>query len=153
MIGPQTETLVGQRNRLLLSLGYDFLAGRSELVAICTDSLTSTPDFVLKGIIRHSMADQYDRDRLVFGSEHNAKLLKKWPRQKQKNQTVFCAVKHRRCHDRAICDRQMNEVIERSLVKVKRYPRPSDLEVLEHSLRVGTARDLLDKGHEMTTII
>ena len=41
MIEAQPETLVGKRNRLLLSLGYDFLARRSELVAIRSEDLTS----------------------------------------------------------------------------------------------------------------
>ena len=34
MINAQPDTLAGTRNRALLSLGYDFLARRSKLVAI-----------------------------------------------------------------------------------------------------------------------
>ena len=154
MIKAQPETLVGTRNRLLLSLGYDFLARRSELVAIRTEDLTFTPDGALKGIIRRSKTDQYGRGRLVFGSERSAKLLKNWLRQKPKEiQPVFCAVNRGRCLDRAICDRQVNEIIKRGLVRVKRYPRPSDLEVSGHSLRVGAAQDLLIKGHDMAAIM
>ncbi len=37
MIAAQPDTLAGTRNRALLSLGYDFLARRSELVAIRSD--------------------------------------------------------------------------------------------------------------------
>jgi integrase/recombinase XerD len=154
MIDAQPDTLVGKRNRLLLSLGYDFLARRSELVAIRTEDLTFTPDGALKGIIRRSKTDQYGRGRLVFGSERSAKLLKNWLRQKPKEiQLVFCPVNHGRCLDRAICDRQVNEIIKQGLVRVKRYPRPSDLEVSGHSLRVGAAQDLLIKGHDMAAIM
>ena len=154
MIEAQPDTLVGERNRLLLSLGYDFLARRSELVAIRAEDLTFTSDGALKGIIRRSKTDQYGRGRLVFGSERSAKLLKKWLRQKPKEiQAVFCAVNHGRCVDRAICDRQVNEIIKRSLVRVKRYQRPSDLEVSGHSLRVGAAQDLLIKGRDMAAIM
>ena len=154
MIEAQPETLVGKRNRLLLSLGYDFLARRSELVAIRREDLTFTQDGALKGIIRRSKTDQYGRGRLVFGSERSAKLLKKWLRLKPKEiQPVFCAVNHGRCLDRAICDRQMNEIIKQGLVRVKRYPRPSDLKVSGHSLRVGAAQDLLIKGHDMAAIM
>jgi integrase/recombinase XerD len=154
MIKAQPETLVGKRNRLLLSLGYDFLARRSELVAIRSEDLTFTQDGALKGIIRRSKTDQYGRGRLVFGSERSAKLLKKWLRLKPKEiQPVFCAVNHGRCLDRAICDRQVNEIIKRGIVKVKRHPRPSDLEVSGHSLRVGAAQDLLIKGHDMAAIM
>lgn len=154
MIEAQPDTLVGKRNRLLLSLGYDFLARRSELVAIRTGDLTFIPDGALKGIIRRSKTDQYGRGRLVFGSGRSAKLLKKWLKLKPKEiQQVFCAVNHGRCLDRAICDRQVNEIIKQALVRVKRYPRPSDLEVSGHSLRVGAAQDLLIKGHDIAAIM
>ena len=154
MIEAQPNTLVGKRNRLLLSLGYDFLARRSELVSIRSEELMFTPDGALKGIIRRSKTDQYGRGRLVFGSERSAKLLKKWLRLKPKEiLPVFCAINHGRCLDRAICDRQVNEIIKQGLVRVKRYPRPSDLEASGHSLRVGAAQDLLIKGHDMAAIM
>ena len=154
MIDAQPDNLVGKRNRLLLSLGYDFLARRSELVAIRSEDLTFTPDGALKGIIRRSKTDQYGRGRLVFGSDRSAKLLKKWLKLKPKEiQPMFCAINHGRCLDRAICDRQVNEIIKQGLVRVKRYARPSDLEVSGHSLRVGAAQDLLIKGHDIAAIM
>ncbi|CRK76635.1 Tyrosine recombinase XerD [Nereida ignava] len=154
MIEAQPDTLVGKRNRLLLSLGYDFLARRSELVAIRNEDLTFTQDGALKGIIRRSKTDQYGNGRLVFGSERSAKLLRKWLKLKPKEiQPVFCAINHGRCLDRAICDRQVNEIIKQGLVRVKRYPRPNDLEVSGHSLRVGAAQDLLTKGHDIAAIM
>ena len=154
MIDAQPKTLAGTRNRALLSLGYDFLARRSELVAIQTDDLKFTPDGALKGMIRKSKTDQYGRGRLVFGSERSAKLLRKWLRLKPAEiQPVFCAINHGRCEDRAICDRNVNDIIKRSVVKVKRYERPSDLEVSGHSLRVGAAQDLLIRGYDLAAIM
>ena len=58
-----------------------------------------------------------------------------------------------RCLDRAICDRQVNEIIKQALVRVKWYPKPNDLEVSGHSLRVGAAQDLLSKGHALAAIM
>lgn len=58
MTEAQPATLVGNRNRLLLSLGYDFLARRSELVAVRNEDLRSTPGRALKGIIRRGKTDQ-----------------------------------------------------------------------------------------------
>ena len=66
---------------------------------------------------------------------------------------MFCAINHGRCLDRAICDRQVNEIIKQGLVRVKWYPRPSDLRVSGHSLRVGAAQDLLIKGHDLAAIM
>ena len=154
MIAAQPDTLAGTRNQALLSLGYDFLARRSELVAIRQDDLKFTPDGALKGMIRKSKTDQYGRGRLVFGSERSAKLVRKWLRIKPAEiQPVFCAINHGRCEDRAICDRNVNDIIKRGVVKVKRCERPSDLEVSGHSLRVGAAQDLLIKGYDLAAIM
>ena len=68
-------------------------------------------------------------------------------------QPVLCAINHGRCLDRTICDRPVNEIIKQGLVRVKRHPRPSDLEISGHSLRVGAAQDLLIKGHDMAAIM
>ena len=154
MIDAQPDTLSGIRNRALLSLSYDFLARRSELVAIRNADLRFTPDGALKGMIRKSKTDQYGRGRLVFGSERSAKLLRAWFRKKPKDiEAVFCAINHDQCLARPICDRNVNEIIKKSVVKVTRCERPNDLEVSGHSLRVGAAQDLLIKGYDLAAIM
>ena len=154
MIATQPETLAGVRNRALLSLGYDFLARRSELVALQNSDIQFTSDGALRGTIRKSKTDQFGRGRLVFGSERSAKLMRKWLRRKPKDiQPIFCAINHGRCLDRPICDRNVNDIIKRGVVKVKRFERPSDLEVSGHSLRVGAAQDLLIKGFDLAAIM
>ena len=105
-------------------------------------------------MIRKSKTDQYGRGRLVFGSERSAKLLRAWFGKKPKEiEAVFCAINHGKCVDRPICDRNVNEIIKKSVVKVKRCERPSDLEVSGHSLRVGAAQDLLIKGYDLAAIM
>ena len=154
MIAAQPETLAGIRNRALLSVGYDFLARRSELVALRATDIQFTNDGALKGTIRKSKTDQYGRGRLVFGSVRSTKLVRKWLRHKPKDiQTIFCAINHGKCIDRPICDRNVNDIIKRGVLKVKRCERPSDLEVSGHSLRVGAAQDLLIKGYDLAAIM
>jgi integrase/recombinase XerD len=154
MIAAQPDSLADTRNRALLSLGYDFLARRSELVAIRGDDLKFTLDGALKGMIRKSKTGPYGKGRLVFDSERSGKLVRKWLRLKPKEiQPIFCVINHLRCEDRAICDRDVNDIIKRSVVKVKRCERPSDLKVSGHSLRVGAAQDLLIRGYDLAAIM
>ena len=154
MINAQPDTLAGTRNRALLSLGYDFLARRSELVAIQNKDLKFTTDGALTGLIRKSKTDQYGRGRLVFGSDRSAKLVRRWLRLKPKEiEPLFCAINHGRFLDRPICDRNVNDIIKRGVIKVKGCDRPSDLEVSGHSLRVGAAQDLLIKGYDLAAIM
>jgi integrase/recombinase XerD len=58
-------------------------------------------------------------------------------------QPIFCAINYVRCENRAICDRNVNDIIKRSIVKVNGHEHPSDLEVSWHYLRVAAAQDLL----------
>jgi integrase/recombinase XerD len=105
-------------------------------------------------MIRKSKTDQYGKGRLVFGSTRSAKLVRKWLKTKSiEIQPVLCAVNHDRCSDRAISDRQVNEIIKRSIVRAKRCERPIDLEVLGQSLRVGDAQNLLIKGFDLVAIM
>ena len=81
-------------------------------------------------------------------------MLKKWLRLKPAEiEHVFCAINHNRCENRAICDRNVNDIIKKSVIKVKSCERPSDLDVSGHSLRVGAAQDLLIKGYDLAAIM
>jgi hypothetical protein len=116
--------------------------------------LEFTKDGALKGMIRKSKTDQYGRGPLVFGSGRSAQLLRGWFRKKPKGiEAIFCAINHGQCLDRPICNRNVNEIIKKSVVKVKRCERPSDLEVSGHSLRVGAAQELLIKGYDLAAIM
>ena len=92
--------------------------------------------------------------RLVFSSKRSAKLVRKWLRLKPKEiQPVFCTINHGKCEDCAIFDRNVNNIIKRGFVKVKRCERPSAREVSGHSLRVGAAQDLLITGYDLAAIM
>ena len=153
MINAQPKTLTGARNRALLSLGYDFLARRSELIALKTNDIEFLPDGSMRAVIRRSKSDQFGRGRLVYGSARSAKLYRAWLKLKPRQiDWVFCAINHGQCRDRPLRGRSVNDVIKRSVCRY-RGARPREHEVSGHSLRVGAAQDLLIAGHDVAAIM
>ncbi|MBN4046399.1 hypothetical protein JYU02_00185 [bacterium AH-315-P15] len=70
----QPATPWGLRSRAMMSLGYDFLTRRSELVALRTSDLTWRSDGTLKVLIRRSKADPFGAGRIAFTSKRTAEL-------------------------------------------------------------------------------
>ena len=152
-IDAQPKDLTGARNRALLSLGYDFLARRSELCALRQDDLEFQSDGTIHAVIRRGKADPYGRGRLVFGSERSAKLARAWLRQKPKEIThLFCSTRRGVCLDRPLTGRTVGEIIKKAIVRT-RGERPRESDVSGHSLRVGAAQDLLTEGWDIAAIM
>lgn len=90
----------------------------------------------------------------MFDPERSAKLVNRWLRLKPKKiKPDFCAINHNRYENRANCDRNINDIIKPSVIKVEQCKRPRSLEVSRHILRVGTAQDLLTKGYDLAAIM
>lgn len=74
----QPETPWGLRNRAMLSLGYELLTRRAELVALTTKDLEFRDDGTLRVLIRRSKADPFGLGRIAFTSKHTADLISEW---------------------------------------------------------------------------
>ena len=152
-IDAQSDTIVGVRNRALLSVGYDFLTRRSELTALRVRDIEFLPKSGVRGVIRRSKTDPYGRGRHAYGSERSAKLLRRWLLLKPEDiPWLFCPVNHGHCISKPLCDRSANEIIKLSIARVKGM-KPRDAEVSGHSLRVGAAQDLLAQGESLAAIM
>jgi site-specific recombinase XerD len=74
----QPETVIGLRNRAMLSVGYELLTRRSELVALRTDDLEDRGDGTFRVLIRRSKADQFGAGRIAFTSQKTADMVRAW---------------------------------------------------------------------------
>lgn len=74
----QPDTPWGLRNKAMLSLGYDLLTRRSELVALITDDIELRRDRTLRVLIRRSKADPFGNGRIAFTSRRTAELVGNW---------------------------------------------------------------------------
>jgi integrase len=153
MIAAQPRTLTGIRNRALLSLGYDFLARRSELTALEVGDIKFSEGGGLRAVIRRGKGDQFGRGRLVYGSRRSAKHLRAWLKcLPEDNGLIFRAVGGDKVLGRPLCGRSVSNIVKLSVVKA-RGQRPRECEVSGHSLRVGAAQDLLIRGHDISAIM
>ena len=153
MIAAQPRTLTGTRNRALLSLGYDFLARRSELTALEVGDIKFSEGGGLRAVIRRSKGDQFGRGRLVYGSRRSATHLRAWLKcLPERGGLIFRAVGGGKVLDRPLCGRSVSNIVKLSVVKA-RGARPRECEVSGHSLRVGAAQDLLVRGHDISAIM
>ncbi|WP_158090965.1 tyrosine-type recombinase/integrase [Marivita geojedonensis] len=149
----QPDTPWGLRNRAMLSLGYELLTRRSELVALRTDDLELRSDGTFRVLIRRSKMDQEGLGRISFTSRKTARLVQDWLEWRgAKIIPLFCPIYQ--------C-KPINRALEATIVKsiVKNAARnagldPADIDAFSgHSMRVGAAQDLLQRGVDTAAIM
>lgn len=149
----QPDNPWGLRNKAMLSLGYDLLTRRSELVALMTNDISWSADGTLRVIIRRSKADPFGQGRIAFGSKRSAYLLEQWLGWRGTDiNFLFCPIYQHRAVNRDLSTCTVKRLIKESAKKAGCNPS----EVLEfsgHSMRVGAAQDLLSAGHDTAAIM
>ena len=143
----------GLRNRAMLSLGYELLSRRSELVALTTDDLEFLSDGTMRVIIRRSKADPFGQGRIAFTSRETTAAVRDWLTWRGPDITfLFCPI----YQGRAV-DRDLSTTTVKRLVKTAARTAGFDQEIIDafsgHSLRVGAAQDLLCAGYDAAAIM
>ncbi|WP_413717298.1 tyrosine-type recombinase/integrase [Silicimonas sp. MF1-12-2] len=152
-IAGEPDTPWGLRNRAMLSLGYELLARRSELVALKTDDFETRDDGTLRVLIRRSKSDPFGEGRLAFTSQRTARLVEEWLDWRGPHiPWLFCPIYQ---------GKAINRDLETTTVKrlIKTAARRAGLPANEidafsgHSMRVGAAQDLLCAGYDTAAIM
>ncbi len=152
-LAAQPDTPWGLRNRAMLSLGYDLLTRRSELVALRTGDIEFRKDGMLRALIRRSKADQFGMGRLAFGSRRSAMLLREWLDWRgEAIDPLFCGIYHGKPIARALCTSSVKQIIKEAVAAAGLAPEEI-AGFSGHSLRVGAAQDLLRAGHDTAAIM
>jgi len=152
-IAVQPDDIWGIRNRALLSLGYDLLTRRSELVALRSEDVIWRRDGTLRVIIRRSKADPFGEGRIAFTSRRSADFLNEWLEIRGSEITpLFCAIYQQRPIDRGISPSLVKEIIK-AAAKASGLDRSVVRDFSGHSMRVGAAQDLLRAGHDTAAIM
>lgn len=149
----QPDNPWGLRGRAMLSLGYDLLTRRSELVALRTDDIEMRADGTLRAMIRRSKSDPFGMGRIGFSSRRSAKLVSEWLTWRGEGiDPLFCGIYQGKPINRELGTTKVKLLIKEA-VAAAGLP-PQDVEAFSsHSLRVGAAQDLLCAGFDMAAIM
>ncbi|MFU8865880.1 MAG: tyrosine-type recombinase/integrase [Rhodobacterales bacterium] len=149
----EPDTPWGLRNRAMLSLGYELMTRRSELVALRTTDIETTKDGTLRVLIRRSKADPFGEGRLAFTSCKTASLVREWLDWRGPEiEWLFCPI-----YQGKVLNRSLETTTVKRLVKTAARRAGLDQADIDafsgHSLRVGAAQDLLVKGFDTSAIM
>jgi len=143
----------GLRNRAMLSLGYELLTRRSELIALRNSDITLRDDGTIRVLIRRSKADPFGAGRVAFTSARTAKLLKQWLYYRgTKIEWLFCPIYQGKVIDRCLETTTVKRVVKEAAKRCGL--RPDQVASFSgHSMRVGAAQDLLRRGFDTAAIM
>ncbi|AWB50559.1 hypothetical protein HYN69_18295 (plasmid) [Gemmobacter aquarius] len=149
----QPDTPWGWRNRAMLSLGYDLLTRRSELVALQTADVQFRADSTLRVTIRRSKADPFGMGRISFTSRRTADEVARWLEWRGPDiGPLFCAIYQGKAIDRSLEATFVKRLIKEAARDAGHEPATVDA-FSGHSMRVGAAQDLLVMGHDAIAIM
>jgi site-specific recombinase XerD len=149
----QTDDPWGLRNRAMISLGYDLLTRRSELVALQSGDIVMREDGTLRAIIRRSKSDPFGMGRIGFSSRRSADLVSEWLAWRgEMIDPLFCGIYQGKPINRPLGTTKVKLIIKEA-VAAAGLP-PEDVAAFSgHSLRVGAAQDLLCDGFDTAAIM
>ena len=152
-LAAQPDNPWGLRNRALISLGYDLLTRRSELVALRNDDIEWRGDGTLRAMIRRSKADPFGMGRIGYSSKRSADLVRAWLAWRGPEiAPLFCGIYQGKPIDRPLGTTKVKLIIKEA-VAAAGVSLDEVAAFSGHSLRVGAAQDLLCAGFDTAAIM
>lgn len=148
------DSLMGTRDRAMLSLAYDTLCRQSELVALRIEDMTPLPDGSARILVQRSKSDPFGRGEAVYLSPRGLADVQAW----LARAGIDCGCILRRIHFRTKVGRvQMGISVVRERVRHLAGQAGLDPELIRglsgHSMRVGAAHDLAVSGRTLPEIM
>ncbi|MCV2877655.1 tyrosine-type recombinase/integrase [Sedimentimonas flavescens] len=152
-LNSEPDTPWGLRNRAMLSLGYELLTRRSELVALRLEDIEVRDDGTLRVLIRRSKADPFGEGRIAFTSLRTAGLVREWLEWRGEGiDWLFCPIYQGKPINRSLETTTVKRVVKNAAKRVGLDPEDVDA-FSGHSMRVGAAQDLLKRGFDTAAIM
>ncbi len=146
------DGLIDDRNRALLSVAYDSLLRRSELVAIEVSDITEEVDGSATILVRSSKTDPEGHGAILYLARDSMAMVRAWlGRSGVSNGRLF----------RSLCRGSLGNSLDASqiprifkaMAKRANLPDESVDRISGHSTRVGAAQDMVASGISMAAIL
>lgn len=152
MIAATSNDLRGIRDKALLSLAYDTLCRRSEIVSLDIEDIVYTNNQI-KICLRKSKTDPNGLGRTLEINNETKIHLFNWIKQsKIKSGKLFRGVKNNSQITASLNKAQINRILKKLALKAN-----ADKEIIKkisgHSTRVGAAQNLLRSGASLASIL
>lgn len=147
------DTLSGKRNKAMIAVGYDILARRSELTALCYDDLSISEDRNAKIIIRRSKNDPFGNGRIAYLSPQTIAMLHDWMKAARINEgPLFRAIKNGKISKNAMHPHTINRLLKIT-AKLAGFPERTIANLSGHSMRIGAAQDMMTSDINLLPIM
>jgi site-specific recombinase XerD len=152
MIATTSDDLRGIRDKALLSLAYDTLCRRSEIVSLDIEDIIYSND-QLKIRLRKSKTDQDALGKILgINSETKMYLLNWLQHSKINTGKLFRGIKNNKQFTNSLNKAQINKIYKK-LARKANVDKETLKRISGHSTRVGAAQNLLHSGENLGMIL
>jgi integrase len=143
------NSIIGQRNKVLLNLGYETMRRRSELCSFRFEDLVLHPNGKFGIRLNHSKTDQFGIGKLLPISKELYDLIKDW-KEVAKESYILRGIKPNGVLTQKLSPGSINIILRNLQSNAELNIEPP---LSGHSFRVGRALDLLDSGESLPKIM
>jgi site-specific recombinase XerD len=145
--------LRGKRNRALLLCAYDSMRRRSELVALRIEDIEWGSGSSISILLRKSKTDQQSSGQWIHLGEQASIAIKLWLESSKITEGfIFRGLSQQQGINPELCDGQVGRIFK-SLARKAKLGKHIIAGISGHSMRVGSAQDLLIKGASLPQIM
>lgn len=152
MIAATTNDLRGARDKALLSLAYDTLCRRSEIVSLDIEDIINT-NGQIKIRLRSSKTDQDKLGKILEVNSETKMYLLNWLKHSKINTgKLFRGIKNNKQYTNSLNKAQVNKIYKK-LARKANVDKETLKKISGHSTRVGAAQNLLQSGANLGMIL
>lgn len=147
------DDLVALRDRAMITVAYDTLCRRGELVALCAEDIEVKESGRVTILVRRAKNDPYGTGRIAWLSSRSLPILREWLEAANIQEGPMFRPIYKGC----VIARPLNAFTVARVIKGMASKAGLDDQTIKrlsgHSMRVGAAQDLMTNGAGILTIM